>query len=198
MKLKKIAKAAIAPMAIGAGKLLSGGGAPQMQFQELDAGTKALIDEKTRQANQSPDELAGLITQGASEAGEQFMQGVPDASASLAMPAGDLDNAITQRAREKYLDKMQGVKTEAKRGATKMSLEASARGLSANESLARSRMQQHSVKMKNLAAKKNARAQVMGSIMGLGGTAIGAIYGGTAGATAGNQIGQGVGQTMAG
>jgi hypothetical protein len=196
MKLGKVAKgAAIGGALAGPAGLLTGGAigasgdVPQLEAVDLDQGTKDLLNRKAAQASQSPEDLAGQFTSGIEQTGLDFSAGLPDVNPGLGMSTGDLDKAITGRARRKYVDNIAHTKTAMRQAAPKMQLAAGQGATQAAGSLAQNTLTQYSAKLKNAAARKQARAQVFGNIMGLGGTIVGAAIAGGPGAAMGSKVG---------
>lgn len=184
-------------------KALTGGGrTPQGAIQDFDPETKALLEKQKQRAEENADQIVARETEGADQKAMDFMgasQAIkPQANAALALNpmAADLDQALAKRAERQYKDVSGLSKIRRKMDANEKMIKAQAGAASAVGQQTRQKMEAYSTHLKNQAAKKQARSQMLGSVLGLAGTAAGAYFGGPAGMAAGGSIGKGVGESL--
>lgn len=180
------------------------GSGPEAQSVDYDDQTKGLLETQKNRANESADDIVARNTAGMDEKANRFIDAsqvskpMQNTALGLNPMADDLDSALHQRAQRQYFDKSQISKSKQKLDANDQVISAEAGAANAVNAQTRQKLQAYSTQLKNQAAKKQARAQMFGSVLGLAGTAAGAYFGGAGGAIAGGKIGSGVGGGLGG
>lgn len=180
-----------APGKLVSGVLGMGGGVPQGQSVDFDPETKALFEKQKQRADETADQIVARENEGADEKAMGFMgasqSAQPQANAALALNpmAGDLDKALATRAARKYQDTSGLSKIRQKMSANEKMIKAQSGAAEAVGQQTRQKMEAYSTQLKNQAAKKQARSQMLGSVLGMAGTLGGAYLAGPGGAAAG-------------
>ncbi len=173
-----------APGKLVSGVLGMGGGVPQGQSVDFDADTKALLERQKSRADETADQIVARENEGADKKATEFMgasqSAQPQANAALALNpmAGDLDKALATRSARKYADVSGVSKLRQKMGANEKMIKAQAGAAEAVNQQTRQKMDSYSTQLKNQAAKKQARSQMLGSVLGAAGTLGGAYMAG--------------------
>lgn len=156
---------------------LNGGDIPQRQIVDLDEGSKGLIAQKQKEAAQTPEEYANQMTAGTQEAGQNFYNGSQGMGPNL---GGDLDansQAISERFNRKMGDNNAALQSQVRAQAPKVQLNAQQQALQAAKAQQQVQIATYTNELKRKADKKAARSQLLGNVMGIGGSAIGMIVG---------------------
>lgn len=173
-------------------------GVAQQQTAELDPDTKALMAGQRGEAAKTLDETAAESMQGAESAGgalqpqaSQFDQ--QSTALGMANPA-DLSQVLQKRANKKYSSDIIKLQNKSKLEAgdrmnerQKMAMQ----NLQAQNAL---HQEKYNNALANEKAKKAARGQMLGSVLGIAGTLGGMAAGGAGGAKVGGAAGSGLGQ----
>jgi len=172
-----------------------GGDVPGRQVAELDQDTQNLINTQKQIAARTPDQQANIMTEGQERGGALID---PNASQminqGLAMqtPESTLD-ALSKRAERNFQSGNIGRKTRAKLSGNESIMSAQNQAFQNAAAQSQRAAQEY---QKNLSTAQNERAQrnqLLGSLLGAGGslvgTAAGAYAGGPGGAKVGGQVG---------
>lgn len=197
--------------AVGGALGLTGGSLPQAQSVDYDDQTKGLLQKQIARGDQTANDIVNRNTAGMDEkaqafnAASQVSKPVKNEALGLNPLANDLDQALQNRAARQYGDSSSLLKSKMQLGANNEVIRNEAQAAQAQNALTKQKLQAYSAKLKNDAARKQARSQMFGSILGLGGTLGGAYLGGmmgpaggAAGAAAGGKIGSGIGSGLGG
>lgn len=184
----------LSEVAIRSGLLNGGGDAPERKNIELDAGTQELMAAQTAQAQETPEQIADRLTKGLPEQASGFNQ-ASEFSNKFGSQVDPYSQALSNRFSRKMGDEQALMKSRARAAAPEQILQAQDRARRGAQAKAGMALQQQAAKYEAIAAKKNARAQMMGTIMGIAGTVGGAAIGGPAGAAAGGSIGKSMAPT---
>lgn len=164
------------------------GDTPQLGTAEIDPGTSELIKQQTARANQSPEEIANQQMQGVGEQ-SKFIHGMELPSfANTAQ--GDVDAALKSRANRQFQEGTIRAKEQAYKGAQGYQANRLAQAFQQQQGVDNVQRQAFNIARGNQIQKIAARYQVLGSLIGIGGTIGGAAIGGPMGAAAGNKITQ--------
>lgn len=164
-------------------------GIPEAQTIGLDPGTEQLIQRKEAQANETPEQAADRLTKGLDAQQNQFAAATPFQN-KLQTQVDPYSQALSSRLSRKMGDELALMKSKARQAAPAQALQSAQMAQQGAKARAGIAMQGYANKLNSIAAKKNARAQLFGSILGIGGTIAGAAIAGPGGAAAGNQAAQ--------
>lgn len=174
------------------GPMLYGNDAVPYHQANLDPGTQEVLQNKIDQANEGTQGLVKRYTEG-TESGRSLLRSPEqmqrqDASLGMANnPA--VSEALSRRSQRSFNSDLNRIQQNAITQAPvdyMNNLDTSGKSFSANQALQSGQFQRAVTQQYN---EMNARNAVLGSVLGLAGTAIGAVIGGPTGAAAGSKVG---------
>ena len=164
------------------------GGQPQAKTVDFDADTQGLLQKQQDRGNETAEDIVNRNTAGMDQKAQQFFDASqaskPQQNAALGLNpmADDLNAALGQRAQRQYQDKSTIGKSRMKLDAQDQVLKNQADAAQAVNVKTSQKLRQYSTQLKNQAAKKQARAQMLGQILGAGGSIAGSAMASSGGA----------------